>query len=173
MKKFLLLTLAGLLLASSAVAQNTATLTISTAPGLFLIGTNRMKVYSIETTSTNAVSFRFWDNDNTNNVPTAATTSGWWGTNFVNGQNISRSTYSTNYVTSYVSTVNFTNWYTNAGIWSVTTTNAAATNAVVPLQAVNNGAAETRVTYADVLFTRGAIVHASGNGTITFYYRPE
>lgn len=172
MKKLLLLALAGLLTASSAIAQNIATLTIANGPGTFLISTNRMKVYSIETTSTNAVSFKFWDNDNTNNTPSAATT-GWWGTNFVNGQYISRSTYSTNYVTSYVSTVNYTNYYTNAGIWSVTTTNAAATNALPALASINNGGAETRVTYADVIFTRGAVVNASGNGTVTLYYRPE
>jgi hypothetical protein len=172
MKKLLLLTLAGLLLASSAIAQNIATLTINNGPGLFLISTNRLRVYSIETTSTNAVGFKFWDNDNTNNVPTASTT-GWWGTNFVNGSTVSRATYPTNYATSSISTVNFTNWYTNAGIWSVTTTNTQATNALAALAAVNNGGAETRVTYANVIFTRGAIVHTTGNGTVTLYYRDE
>jgi hypothetical protein len=173
MKKLLLITLAGLLCASSALAQNMVSKTITDGAGIYLISTNRMKVYSIETTCTNAVSFKLWDNDNTNDVPTAAVTAGWWGTNFVNGANISRSTFATNLVTSYVSTVNYTNWYTNAGLYSVTTTNVAATNALPALTSISTGGAETRVTYVDAIFTRGAIVRSTGNGTITLYYRPE
>jgi hypothetical protein len=171
MKKLLLLTLA-LVSTVSAFAQNQVSATLANGATTYLLSTNRLRVYSIETTTTNAVTFKIWDNDNTNNVPTAATT-GWWGTNFVNGAYISRSTYATNLATSYVSPVGFTNWYTNAGIWSVTTTNAAGTNAVVPAVTVANGGAETRVTYANLILARGAVVTSTGNGTVTLYYSPE
>lgn len=172
MKKLLIL-IVMLAVSASAFAQNIATLTFNNAPGLYLVTANRAKVYSIETTSTNAVGFRFWDNDNTNNVPTAATTAGWFGTNYVNGEYVSRSTYATNLVTSYTNPVGYASWYTNVGLWSVTSTNAASTNAVSPLVSINNGGAETRVTYVDGIFTRGVIVHATGNGTVTLYYRDE
>lgn len=171
MKKLLLLALA-LVSTVSAFAQNSVSSTLVNGATTYLISTNRLRVYSIETTTTNAVTFKIWDNDNTNNVPTAAT-AGWWGTNFVNGQYISRATYATNLATSYVSPVGFTNWYTNSGIWSVTTTNAAGTNATVAMATVANGGAETRVTYANLILTRGAVVTSTGNGTVTLYYSPE
>lgn len=171
MKKLLLLALA-IVSTVSAFGQNSVSLSLLNGATTYLISTNRLRVYSIETTTTNAVTFKLWDNDNTNNVPSAATT-GWWGTNFVNGAYISRSTYPTNIASSYVSTVGFTNWYTNAGIWSVTSTNAAATNAALPAVTVANGAAETRVTYANLILTRGAVVTSTGNGTVTLYYNPE
>lgn len=171
MKK-LLIVLLTLATATGAMAQATASLTINAAPGLFLISTNRLKVYSIETATTNAAAFRLWDNDNTNNVPNAST-NGWYGTNFVNASYVSRASYLTNLTTSYTNPVGYISWYTNVGMWTVTTTNAAATNALAPLATIANGTAETRVTYQNVLFTRGAIVHATGNGTITLYYSPE
>ena len=172
MKKLLLLVLA-LVSTVSAFAQNSVSSTLVNGATTYLLSTNRLRVYSIETTTTNAVTFKLWDNDNTNNIPTAANTAGWWGTNFVNGAYISRTTFPTNIATSYVSTVGFTNWYTNAGIYSITTTNAASTNAVVPMATVANGGAETRVTYANVILSRGAVITSTGNGTVTLYYSPE
>ncbi len=171
MKKLLLLALA-LATTVSALAQSTASLTITGGASTYLISTNRLRVYSIETTTTNAVTFKLWDNDNTNNVPTSSA-AGWWGTNFVNGAYISRSTFPTNIATSYISPVGFTNWYTNAGIYSITVTNSASTNATLPMVTVANGTAETRVTYANAIFSRGAVVTSTGNGTVTLYYSPE
>lgn len=171
MKKLLLIALAALS-TIGAYAQNSVSASLTAGASTYLISTNRLRVYSIEVTTTNAQTFKFWDNDNTNNVPTAAT-AGWWGTNFVNGAYISRSTYPTNMATSYVSPVGFTNWYTNAGIWSVTTTNAAATNAAVAMTTVATGGAETRVSYVNQIFTRGVVATSTGNGTITLYYNPE
>lgn len=172
MKKLLILALLTVATAVSSFAQNSVSLTLVNGATTYLIGTNRYKVYSIETTTTNAQTFKLWDNDNTNNIPSSSA-AGWWGTNFVNGAYISRSTYATNVASSYVSPVGFTNWYTNAGIWSVTSTNVAATNAATPLVTVANGGAETRVTYANLILTRGAVVTSTGNGTITLYYSPE
>lgn len=171
MKKLLIL-IAMLGISFGAVAQQTASVTITGGAGTYLISTNRLKVYSIESSTTNAMTFKLWDNDNTTNVPTSADT-GFWGTNFVNGAYISRSSYLTNIATSYVNPLGYTNWYTNSGLWTVTTTNAATTNAMNPMLTVSHGAAETRVTYADLIFTRGAIVTTTGNGTITLYYRQE
>jgi len=172
MKNIIKLLVLALGITGAQAQSTTASLTINTAPGLYLILTNRAKVYSVETASTNAAAFRLWDNDNTNNVPNF-TGNGWAGTNYVNGSYISRSTFQTNYTSSYTTAVGLVSLYTNTGLWSVTSTNSAATNAVSPLVTVANGTAETRVTYVDALFTRGVIVHATGNGTITLYYRQD
>lgn len=171
MKK-LLIRIAMLAVGASAVAQQVYTTNITAGAGLHLISTNRMKVYSIEVSSTNAFNYRFYDTDNTTVTPTSSAT-GWWGTNFVSGQQISRTTYLTNIASSYVGYNGFTNWYTNAGLYTLTTTNAQATNAMSPSVAISTGGAETRVTYVDAIFTRGVAVQTSGNGSITIYYRPE
>jgi len=160
-------------IAASAVAQSYVISTnIINGAGLHLITTNRTRVYSIEITTTNAYNLRFWDNDNTVNTPTS-TASGWWGTNFVNGAYITRSSYPTSYVQTYVSPQNFTNWYTNAGVWTVTATNAAGTNATTPLWTTATAGAETRVSYVDVVFSRGVLVYTTGNASVTLYCRQE
>jgi len=167
MKKLLTI-IAVLSLTASAMAQGVLTATLSS--GLNLVSTNRIRIYSIELTSTNAYTYKIWDNDNTS---ASGTTPGFWGTNFINGAYVSRSTYPTSYVNSYVSPPGFTNWYTNAGIWGVTITNAASTNALSPLYSISTAGAETRVVYADILCTRGVVIGANGNGTATIYYRQE
>ena len=172
MKKLLVL-IAMVGLSVGAMAQSAVLSTnIINGAGLHLISTNRLKVYSIEVSTTNAYNFRFWDNDNTVNTPTSTGT-GWWGTNFVSGSYISRSTYPTTYVNSYIGYNGFTNWYTNSGVWSVTTTNSQATNAVAPLFTIATSGAETRVNYVDAIFTRGMLVQSTGNGAITVYYRVD
>lgn len=172
MKKLLVL-VAMVGLAISATAQSyTISTNIINGAGLHLITTNRVRVYSIEITTTNAYNLKFWDNDNTVNTPTS-TASGWWGTNFVNGAYVSRSTYPTSYVNSYVGYNNYTNWYTNAGIWSVTLTNSAATNATTAIYTAATSGAETRVNYVDVTFSRGVLVYTTGNAAITLYCRSE
>lgn len=169
MKK-LLLSLAMVGLAVSTFAQGILTTNITGGAGMFLLSTNRIRVYSIEVTTTNAYNFKFWDNDNT--TQTSAST-GFWGTNFVSGAYVSRSSYPTTYVNSYINTQNFTNWYTNYGTWTATVTNAAATNAMSPLYQISTSGAETRLNYVDLIFTRGIVCLPSGNGTITLYYRYE
>ena len=170
MKKLLVL-IAMVGLSVSAMAQSAVLSTnISNGAGYHLISTNRLKVYSIEVTTTNAYNFRFWDNDNTLHTTNVT---GFWGTNFINGSYISRSTYPTTYVNSYVGYNGYTNWYTNAGIWSVTVTNTQATNPVAPLFTIATSGAETRVNYVDAIFTRGMLVQSTGNGAITVYYRVD
>lgn len=173
MKK-LLLVIAMVAIGYSAVAQSILSRTITSGGSLYLLTTNRAKVYSIEVSTTNAYTFQFFDNDNTNNVPTNAL-AGFWGTNFVNGSYVSKSFYTTNVASSYVGANNFTNWYTNSGLYALTTTNAAATNAVPPLATVTTSgtSGETRVSYINAIFTRGIVFYCTGNGAVTVYYTPE
>lgn len=159
---------------ASSNAQNVLSRTITGGGSLYLLTTNRAKVYSIEVSTTNAYTFQFFDNDNTNNVP-LTTATGFWGTNFVNGAYISKSYYPTNIASSYVGVNGYTNWYTNSGMYALTTTNSAGTNAVAPLAVVTTSgtAGETRVSYINALFTRGIVFYCTGNGAVTVYYTPE
>jgi len=170
MKKLLLL-VAMVGLASSTFAQGVLFTNVSAA-GVHLLSTNRVRVYSIETSATNAVTFKFWDNDNTTHVPGSASP-GWWGTNFVNGAYVSRSTYPTSYVNTYIGYNGYTNYTTNVGIWGLTTTNSASTNAVTPIFQAATSGAETRVSYVDATFSRGILMGVSGAGSVTIYYRQE
>lgn len=169
MKKILLaLALVGM--AVSSFAQGILSTNISNGAGMHLLSTNRIRVYSIEVTTTNAYTFKFWDNDNT---ATSGTTPGFWSTNFINAAYVTRGTYPTSYVNTYVGYNGYTNYTTNSGIWGYTTTNAASTNALAPMFQIATSGAETRVNYVDAVFTRGVLINASGNGTITLYYRQE
>lgn len=169
-KLFLLIGILSLSLVAN--AQNLISTNILAGAGLHLISTNRIKVYSIEVSSTNSFNYRFFDNDNTDNVPTASTT-GWWGTNFVSGAITTRTTYPTNYVVTFTNYNGYVNYKTNVGLWTLTTSVAQATNAASPLAVVATGGAETRVSYVNALFTRGVLLYSTGNGSITLYYSNE
>jgi hypothetical protein len=143
------------------------------AAGVHLLTPNRATVYSIEISSTNAYSYKLWDNDNLTHVPTAASTPGWWGTNFVNGAYISRSSYATNISSSYTNPIGGISWYTNMGLWTVTSTNAASTNVVSPVVTISTGGAETRVSYVNATFVRGILLGVTGPGSVTVYYKSE
>ena len=169
-----------ILIASLALIANTqAQVMLST--NIYVSGTHqlslaRAKVYSIEISSTNAFTYRFYDNDNLTHSPAAtatAQTNGYWGTNFVNTPYISRITFATNIVSSYTNYNGFANWYTNAGLYTLTTTNVASTTAMAALATITTGGAETRVSYVDALFNRGIIIGSTGAGSVTVYYRNE
>lgn len=174
MKKILSSILVGLLAVAGAYGQSAIISTnIVAGAGNHLITTNRAKVYAIETTSTNAVSYRFFDNDNTTSTGASLANAGFWGTNVVTGAYVSRVSYPTNYAVAFTNNYGlaYTNTYT--GIWTLNVTNAAATNAMSPLVSVATGGAESRVTYTDAIFTRGIVLGSSGNGNITVYYRVD
>jgi hypothetical protein len=172
MKKLLtILSLAALVV--SANAQNIISTNITGGSGTYVITTSRAKVYAIEATTTNAVSTTFFDNDNANNVPTAANTPGYFGTNVVTGAYISKSTYATNIASSFTNMTGYVVWSTNIGLWTVTTTNSAATNSLPVSAIVTTAGAETRVNYVDATFVRGIVARPNGNVNLTIYYRLE
>ena len=172
MKK-LLLSLLGLAMVLSAPAQGILSTNITAGAGVHLLTTNRLNVYAIEVGTTNAFTFRFYDNDNTTSSGSSLATPGFWGTNVVTGSYISRVTYPTNYLETFTNYSGYVNYKTNVGLWTLTTTNAQATNVLSTTAIVNTGGAESRVVYVNALFKRGVVFGSTGNGNITLYYRPE
>jgi hypothetical protein len=118
-----------------------------------ILTTNRVNAYSVELTATANSLVNFYDIDVTN-AP-------YYGTNYVNASYVSRTAYATNVVGTFVGYNGFTNWYTNQGIFTLTVTNAANTNALAPLFSASIGA-NTLTTYSvDALFVRGLVAVAT------------
>ena len=161
MKKLILL-IVGLALLS-VLPSNALILSGSVNNGVNLILTNRASVSSVTVVSTNAVVFYLYDSDNTNSTPTASTT-GTWGTNFVAGSYATRAAYTTNFVSSYVGYLGYTNWYTNQGLYTYSITNAQTTNAMAPLVGGASSANITATYPVDAIFNRGVVISSSANG---------
>ena len=161
MKKLLLaLTIVGLASVSYAAQITTNIVT----KGTYLLSTSRASVYSLTLTSDKSTLVELFDADSVADP--------YFGTNYVNAAYTYRTSYATNYVTSYVGQNGWTNWYTNAGIWTVTLTNAANTNALSPLISGVVGA-NTYVTYdVDAVFANGVVARASTNVSVVINYRP-
>lgn len=150
--------------AMSVVGQ-TATISTNIANATpVLLTTNRASIYSIEITSDKSVLVDFFNN---NSVAAPV-----YGTNYVTAAYPYRISYSTNYVTSYIGNTGYTNWYTNAGIWTLTLTNAAATNALSAGFSATVGANTYAVYPVDLLFEKGIVVRGTTNANIVINYRP-
>lgn len=165
MKKILLgITLCVIGLTASAQFAVLTTNLASGAP--ILISTNRAAVYSVEISSTTAGLVKLFD-QNTTAAP-------YYGTNFVTEAYPYRVSYTTNMLGTYVGSNGYTNYVTNVGIFSLTLTNAAATNALNPSFAASIGANIAAVHATDAVFNRGVVALCQGvtNGSITIYYRP-
>lgn len=163
MKKLLALSIAGMLLLTSSVFGATTFSTNIVTTGIYLLVTNAANVYNIELTSDKAATVHFYD-QSTMSAP-------YYGTNYVTTNYPYRLTYSTNYVTSYVGQSGYTNWYTNAGLWTLTITNSAATNVLDKAASFVVGA-NTYANYStDLMFNRGVVVAASTNVSVIFTYR--
>lgn len=162
MKKLLII---GLLAASTYIAGAATLATNLAASGVYLLSTNRASVYSVEITSQSPTMLSFYDCDFVG-API-------YGTNTTNGAWVSRNTYATNYVSSFVGYNGYTNWYTNAGVWTLTTTNSATTNQLpVMFSAVTAG--NTYAVYnVDALFARGITVlgNPCTNVSVVINYR--
>jgi len=163
MKKLLLL---GTLLA--AISSQAAVLSFSTTTnGYYLISTNRASIYSIEisTPSANATGFtmQMFDCDNI--------AAPFYGTNYTNAAFVGRTTYATNLVSTFVGNNGYTNWYTNVGVYTLTSTNAASTNPLTPMAAFTVAAGTYAVYNADALFARGICITANTNASVVVYYR--
>jgi hypothetical protein len=123
-----------------------------TANGVYLLSTNRAAVYSIEISSTSPCALDFYD------VRSAAAP--YYGTNNVNAEYVTRTASMVSYASNFIGSYGTTNWWTNYGIASVNTTNAAATN-VAPVLVGVVGAANTYIVYnTDALFSKGISVNA-------------
>lgn len=161
MKKILI----GLGLMTLAVSLNAAVLATNLAVGgVHLLSTSAANVYSIELSSDKAATVEFFDCEQL--------TAPAYGTNYTNAAYVSRTTYATNYVTSMVGFNGMTNFYTNAGLWTVTTTNAANTNRLPTMIAGTIGANQSKVILTDAMFTRGITVKVSTNVDLVLNYRP-
>ena len=100
----------------------TVTLTPNTVAPVI---TNNVEVVGVQLVTTSGTgTAKFYD--------CPSTADPYYGTNYVTGEYTSTAGYNTNMVTSYVGYNGYTNWYTNAGYFTYTVTNAAATNELTP-----------------------------------------
>lgn len=159
-----------------------------TSTNVLLLLTNRAAVYAVELTGTNAANtIQLYDCDTlgyvtngpafgTSIVSAAYTYRSGYPTNYVTGPYVVG--YGTNYAAIPVGSYNQTNYITNAGFWTLTATNAAATNKANPLLALTVGANAYAIYNVDALFSRGIVamgfgtnaINANGVG-LTIYYR--
>lgn len=150
---------------AAALSLNAAPLSTNvTAGGVHLLTTNNsLYVYSVEIVSDKVVTVELFDNE--------SVTAPVWGTNYVTGAYVSRSSYPTNYVTTYIGQNNFTNTFTNVGLWTISVTNAAATNALPASGSFVVGVSGVSVYATDILFTRGIVMRTSTNANVVLNYR--
>lgn len=164
MNKIKSLILVGILVSAIFVSNAAVLSTNVTSAGVHLLSTNRASIYQVSLTATTAALVDMYDSD-TLAAP-------YYGTNYVTGAYPYRSTYSTNYVTTYIGSNGYTNTVTNVGLWTISVTNAAATNALPKLGSFVVGA-NTYVVYdVDQLHARGITFYTSGtNVNISVLYR--
>lgn len=163
MKSFKNLLIVGLL-AICGIAQAAVLSTNIPSNGVYNLSTNRASVYSVEITAAANAQVDFYDS--------TILAAPQYGTNYTNAQWVGRISYATNYVTSFVGYNGYTNWYTNAGIWTLNQTNAANTN-VLPVLFSAVVAGSTYAVYnADALFANGITVRCIGtNVALVVNYR--
>lgn len=158
-----IVSIASLLLLTSSLFGATSFSTNIVTKGCYTLLTNAANVSVIELTSDKACLVDFYD-QNTQADP-------YFGTNYATSAYAYRTTYPTNYVTSYVNSTGFTNWYTNAGVWTLTLTNAAATNVLAKATSLAVGANAYAVYPVDLIFNRGISIIASTNVSLAITYR--
>ena len=149
---------------SQPVPQVMSTTIATTTTNTFIVLTNRVKIVDVQLLSgaNNNIVWFFNNNSLVNG-----------GTNYVTSLYNSTSVYPTNYVTSFVGYNGWTNYYTNAGQWTFTVTNAAATNALSPM-GVFASAANTIGNYpCDMLMERGVVITSQTNTQLILYYIPQ
>jgi len=128
----------------------------------WVVLTNRASANTIALYSTTVANVKLYD--------CAQWTTPAFGNKYTNGSYVSRGSFATNIVGSYVGANGYTNWTTNAGIFTYSVTNAAATN-FLPVIAAYTVPANTLVTYPlDALFANGIAVQTDTNVIVTLYY---
>src|ERR1043166_2339147 len=137
------------ILASMAFVSNAAVLATNvTTGGTFLLSTNRASIYQVELTSTASCRVDLFDSDS-----------------------LADPYFGTNYVTTYIGSNGFTNTVTNVGLWTLTLTNAANTNALPTLGSFVVGANTYAVYNVDELHARGVTFRSSTNVNLVLSYR--
>lgn len=170
-KKFTLSLVTGCSLLLSGLSSEAAVLsgTITTPAGaltgttnVVLITTNRVNVYQIQLSSSANGIISFYDCDTTNGPS--------FGLFYTNQSWVTRASFASNVVTSFVGQNGVTNWFTNSVQFSQFVTNANGTNAFNPLVAAAFGANLPTVLNVDALFERGITVNTSTNVNYVIYY---
>lgn len=96
----------------------------------------------------------------------------YFGTNYTSSAYATNFTYATNYVTSFVGYNGVTNWSTNTGVWTISVTNAAATNQL-PIVFAGVVSASLSAVYTPVypiVFAKGISAQVSTNMGVTIFY---
>lgn len=134
----------------------------------FRLLTGKGSVNSIMISSTNPVVLKFYDNNNM--------AAGEFGTNVcVTNTYVTKGYAVSNIVSSYVGYNGYTNWYTNAGMFTYSVTNAAATNEAPTLFSVALPAnVASGVIPIDAAFSKGLVVlgNTSTNAYVIINYDP-
>lgn len=162
MKKLLLIL--GIVAAGYVKSQAASIVVNGTTNGFYLISTNRASVYNVEVTSANPATIQLFDMD-TVAVP-------FFGTNYTNAAFTYRITTNATQVTNYVGSNGYTNWFTNVGVYTVTLTNAANTNALPAMAAFVVAGGTYAVYNVDALFARGICATITTNASMVINYRP-
>ena len=164
MKKLILSLAIGFATAFSVNAQSPYSTNLTTAGvGAHLLIDGRASVYSVELTASYPCWVKFYDNNDM--------AAGVYGTNYVNAAYTGKSSYTTNFVTTLVGTTGYTNYYTNTGVYTLSTSVAAATNQLNPSLSFVVAGGTYAVYNTDALFTRGIVALANTNVSIVINYR--
>lgn len=155
----LLIGLAVLISVSSRIHAASASLTTTTNYSYNLLSVPA-SVSSVNIASgSGALTVKFYDTTATNLL-------------YTNGSYVSRSTYISNIVNNYTTTTGITNYTTNRVAYTLTVTNAAATN-TLPVAAVWSIPANTEIVLdVDLKFSKGIVVNANTNATVNIVYYP-
>lgn len=155
-------------LAVTALSANAAVFStnILTGQQAYILLSTNVHVYQIQlASSVNAVTADFYD--------CSQITAPAFGTNYTNAAFVSKVSYASNaIVTENIGATGYTNYLTNAGIYTLLVTNAAATNLLPKQVSLAVGANQTIVADVDALFARGVSIRPSTNVSVTLYYRP-
>ena len=162
MKKLLLI---GTLIAACFSQVQAASLVVNaTTNGFYLISTNRASVYSVEITGAYPGVVTLYDCD--------SIAAPFFGTNYTNAAYTSRTSYASNaIVNSWTNLQGIVSWFTNAGLYTITTTNAANTNALPAMAAFVVAGGTYAVYNIDALFARGISATITTNVSLVINYR--
>jgi len=146
----------------AALSVNAAVLSTNVvAGGMHLLSANRANIRNIVISSDKNVSVSLYD--------AASLADPYYGTNYTVGAYPTRLLYTTNYVKAYTNQFGIITYTTNAGLWSVTITNVAATNAL-PFTTFVVGA-NTAVSYdVDLLHVNGIAMWTTTNASVVLNY---
>lgn len=138
----------------------------NTTTNMFLLTTNRAQVHTIQLLSAASGSALFYDSDNTN-AP-------FYGFEYTNAPYVSFTVYPTNYVTSNYSTLTLTtNFFTNAGVFTLASTNIANTNVLNPAYGIAWTAnVAQNITGLNLVFSRGITMRTTTNINYIIGYTP-